>query len=438
MKFARVDAASLRAVGASAVLAVDPSVLGGTVRLAAEEPSKDAPEGADVVGLRIDGPLAQRASANLCGYVDGYDAVADRFEMALTVADRGVVMVIDSPGGDVAGLEAAVERMHAAKVASGKRVVAYVDEMAASAAYWIASAVADEIVAPKAARVGSIGCIGAIVDESEAERMAGREWVVHREPAGKAAGMSAAPIRELAAEQLGNDVRECATRFYAAVAANRPALTAEKIKGMNGQMYGARVAQRLGLIDKVGSMETALALASKKAAPKRQEKRQMKSLISALGLPPDAQDEAIEMAGLKAIDAAKETAQAAEGKERDAIAALEKVNAEVESLRAELSGMRAQSDKAQRAALIEQAVEAGKLPPARRDDLAAKGEQHGTEWLSALVDALPVLAPSKSPVAAVQPGASNELTPREIAMCAEMKIDPKVYAAKKAATKGKD
>ena len=100
--------------------------------------------------------------------------------------------------------------------------------------------------------------------------------------------------------------------------------------------------------------------------------------------------------------------------------------------------MRAQSDKAQRAALIEQAVEAGKLPPARRDDLAAKGEQHGTEWLSALVDALPVLAPSKSPVAAVQPSASNELTPREIAMCAEMKIDPKVYAAKKAATKGKD
>lgn len=435
MKFARVDAASLRAVGASAILAVDPTIIGGTVRLAAEEPSKDAPASVEVVGLRIDGPLAQRASADLCGYVDGYDAVAARFEVALGAAERGVVMVIDSPGGDVAGLEAAVDRMREVKAASGKRVVAYVDEMAASAAYWIASAVADEIVAPKAARVGSIGCIGAIVDESEAERMAGREWVVHREPAGKAAGMSAAPLRDLAAEQLSSDVKECAKRFYAAVSEARPALTVDAIKAMNGQMYGARVAQRMGLIDRVGTMETALALASKKAAPKRQEKRQMKSLISALGLAPDAQDESIEAAAIKAIDAVKETAQASEGKARDALAALEKANADAESLRAELSGLRAQSDKAERTALIEQAVQAGKLPPARRDDLAAKGEQHGTEWLTALVDALPVLAPSKSPVAAAPPTASNDLTPREIAMCAEMNIDPKDYAARKASVK---
>lgn len=424
---AKIDAAGLRAVGASQVLALDPSVLGANVAMPESAPSADV-ESAPVAVVEMAGPLAQRAQEGLCAYVDGYDAVSARFEAGLAAAETGVLLVIDSPGGDVAGLEAAVDRMRAAKAASGKRVVVYVDEMAASAAYWIAAALGDEIVAPQSARVGSIGCIGAVVDESEAERMAGREWVVHREPAGKADGMAVAPVRGLAEERLAASVKSCALRFYDAVAAFRPSLTAKDAAGLNGAVLDGRAAKRAGLIDRVGTMETALALASKKPGKPRQEKRQMKTLLGALGLSLDAHDHEIEAAGLQTIDGLKVQIESAAGQ-------VERLTAELAEARAKLAAVEsaeAERVKAaeadERASLIAEAVEAGKLAPAKRDELAAKAEQHGTEWLRALVDTMPAIVRAAAPIpAVVEPHAETDervLSADTIARAKAAGIDP--------------
>jgi phage I-like protein len=202
-------------------------------------------------------------------------------------------------------------------------------------------------------------------------------------------------------------------------------------------VLGARAAKRAGLIDRVGTLETALTSASKKA-PRRQEKRQMKNLLGALGLGADAQDDEIESAAVKAFDAYKVQIEAEKAATEAAKVAAAELANELATARKALADIAAKADADKRAAIVDEAVKAGKLAPAKRDEIAAKGEQHGTEWLAALVEAMPVVAPSKAPVAAVVPAASNELTPRELAMCVEMGIDPKVYSAKKAATKGKD
>lgn len=424
MKTARIDAAGLRAVGASPVLALDPSALGAAVAMPEHAPDATVDE-SPVAVVEVAGPLAQRATDGLCAYVDGYDAVSARFDAALSAASDGVLLVIDSPGGDVAGLEAAVERMRAAKAASGKRVVVYVDEMAASAAYWIAAAIGDEIVAPQSARVGSIGCIGAVVDESEAERMAGREWVVHREPAGKADGMAVAPVRGLAEERLAASVKSCALRFYDAVAAFRPRMTAKDAAALNGAVLDGRAAKRAGLIDRVGTMETALALASKRPGKPRQEKREMRGLLDALGLGPEAHDHEIEAAGLKALDGLKVQAESAKSQ-------VERLTAELADARAKLAAAeQAEAERikaaeaAERATLIDEAVEAGKLAPAKRDELAAKAEQHGVEWLRALVDSMPTVVRAAAPMPEpVTVSSESSLSEQTIARAKALGIDP--------------
>ena len=69
---------------------------------------------------------------------------------------KGVVLVVDSPGGTTVGGEAIFEAVR--KIAENKPVVASVGTLAASAGYMIASA-SDHIVARRSSIVGSIGVI---------------------------------------------------------------------------------------------------------------------------------------------------------------------------------------------------------------------------------------------------------------------------------------
>jgi ClpP class serine protease len=70
---------------------------------------------------------------------------------------RAIVLEIDSPGGQASGISEFAQMVRAAD----KPVVAYVDGMAASAAYWIAAA-ADRVLISKTGLVGSIGTVTGI------------------------------------------------------------------------------------------------------------------------------------------------------------------------------------------------------------------------------------------------------------------------------------
>lgn len=258
-KLVALNAANIVKAGASSVLALDPGALGRLVALVPAKPVQRR-EAAGIVTIR--GPLAQRAIADMCGYVDGYDAVAARFEAALAdQAIDAVVVDIDSPGGDVAGLEQAVEAMRKAQARSGKPVFVYVNECAASAAYWIAAAIATEgISLPPAAMVGSVGCIGGIVDETKALEQDGIEVTLVRYPEGKAESHPAGPVKPLAEERLKGRVTAAGKRFVAAMAQAR-GLSAEQIEGLNGGLAEGQQAVREGLADRVEDFESVVARA---------------------------------------------------------------------------------------------------------------------------------------------------------------------------------
>ena len=83
-----------------------------------------------------------------------------------------IVLNIDSPGGEAAGISQFATYIRN----SPKRVVAYIDDLGASAAYWIASA-AKEIYASTTAFVGSIGVVFTIIDDSEKQKKEGIEKI---------------------------------------------------------------------------------------------------------------------------------------------------------------------------------------------------------------------------------------------------------------------
>ena len=79
---------------------------------------------------------------------------------------RGILLNIDSPGGDVAVSQELYTEVRRLREEKGKVVVAYLSSVGASGAYYVACA-ADQIVASPGTVVGSIGVIAEWLNYSE-------------------------------------------------------------------------------------------------------------------------------------------------------------------------------------------------------------------------------------------------------------------------------
>lgn len=120
----------------------------------------------DVATINIKGVL--RSSAPIFSWSSWtiYSDILAALHVAETTPSvRKIILAIDSPGGDVAGLDSVASQIRESK----KNTVAHVDNLAASAAYWLASQ-ADEIIATSpTARFGSIGVVQRVVDWTKSD-----------------------------------------------------------------------------------------------------------------------------------------------------------------------------------------------------------------------------------------------------------------------------
>ena len=179
----------------------------------------------------------------------GYDGVQQR--LAEADADElihTIMLDIDSPGGEVSGCRALAEFIAGLETP----VVAYVDEMAASAAYWVASACA-LIAAPPSANIGSIGVVWMHADYSgKLEKDGIKVTFIH---AGKHK-VDGNPYQSLSAEQAAafqNEINALYDMFVEGVAAGRTAMSENDIRATEARVYLAQEAMSLGLIDAVVS-----------------------------------------------------------------------------------------------------------------------------------------------------------------------------------------
>jgi len=185
-----------------------------------------------------------------------------RTQLREALADRAVgsiMLYVESPGGMIDGLAGLADEIHAAR--REKPVTAYIDDLGASAAYWLASQ-ASRVYANETADVGSIGIYTIYVDSSERAAQEGLRFVICRSGANKGVGTPGVEITAENAAVIQERIDAKYQIFLAAVMRGRAGrgLAAERLAELaDGRTYIAAAAAAEKMIDGVMDFETALA-----------------------------------------------------------------------------------------------------------------------------------------------------------------------------------
>lgn len=221
----------------------------------------------DIAVVQLNGKLMKQASS----MGGGTSTVAVRRQIRAAMNDtnvRAVSLLIDSPGGTAAGTQELADDV--AALADRKPVHAFIEDLGASAAYWVACQ-ATRVVTNPTGMVGSIGTYGVVYDMSQAAAMEGVKAHVIR--AGKYKGMGT-PGTEISPEQLAEwqrGVDAINQHFLAGVSRGRN-MTAEKVAELaDGRAHIGQEALRLGLVDAVESYDQAFETLTKTTSTKRRK-----------------------------------------------------------------------------------------------------------------------------------------------------------------------
>jgi len=175
------------------------------------------------------------------GFCDCADIAAN---IAIAEADpnvEAIILDIDSPGGTVGGVIELAERIEAAS----KPIYSHTSGMAASAAYWIASAT-DGVFMSKSAEVGSIGVYSALQDTVKMFEMFGVRVELFKSGKYKATGFPGVALSDDQRAQIQSEVDHIYGMFKSHLLANRPSVQDD---AMQGQTFMGQLAVDAGLAD---------------------------------------------------------------------------------------------------------------------------------------------------------------------------------------------
>ena len=333
--------------------------------------------------IEMSGPVTKRPT---CGswLFGGCDSLSLR--AAVRAADRddavkGILMVFDSPGGEVAGTSDLAADVRNAK----KPTRAYVSDLCASAAYWVASA-CDSIHAGPTAIVGSIGTVLTVRDTSEAESRRGIKVHVVSTGPHKGAGAAGSEISDDHLAEFQRCVDGLNAEFVGAVAAGRGISVEAAKKLADGRVHVGSEAVALGLIDGIASFDEILAGFVADTTPEPSfnwgprpivnttatassadtDTKPMK-LITALIAGLRAQPDAAASLNIEAKDLADAEAELAAMSPAAPAAMSPEIAAEFAKLKADSARQNERLIRFDAEAFVDGAIAAGKMSPVQRD-----------------------------------------------------------------------
>lgn len=186
-----------------------------------------------------------------------YEGLTAQLQDAAANPDVTSIMLdIDSPGGEATGcFDLAATIREVRKV---KPVIAVVNDMAASAAYGIASAASQIVVSPTS-MVGSIGVIMLHTDQSLKMEKEGVKPTLIYAGAHKVDGNPYAPLTENARAELQSRVFAFYDKFVQAVAMGRgDKFSMDAARNTQARVYMGEEAVQLGMADRVASFSDVL------------------------------------------------------------------------------------------------------------------------------------------------------------------------------------
>ena len=194
--------------------------------------------------VAISGPMIRKPdlfSQILFNATDTEEITAAVREAASRPDIEAVFLDIDSPGGTVTGTPELAQAV--ADAGKQKPVYAFSSGLMCSAAYWVGSQAQAVYVTPSA-RVGSIGVIQPMIDDSEAVKNAGLKVEVFAAGKFKGMGMPGTSLTDAQRECIQSNIAETASDFHAAVLARGRKIPVE---AMEGQDFSGKQAQRMNL-----------------------------------------------------------------------------------------------------------------------------------------------------------------------------------------------
>lgn len=182
-----------------------------------------------------------------------------RAVMEDALRDKDVAAVIgefDSPGGSVEGIEELATWIR--DMRGTKPMVAVVNTMACSAAYYLAAQF-DEIVASPSSLTGSIGVFMEHVEFSKQDAAEGVTTTIVQQPATKHDINDSSPLTDAALGHIQQIVDDYYVQFTSAVAKGR-GVTPQAVREGYGQgrELTARRAQTAGLVDRVDTLDSTI------------------------------------------------------------------------------------------------------------------------------------------------------------------------------------
>lgn len=201
-----------------------------------------------------------------------YGTSVERIQAALRDATasgaKAIVLDVDSPGGEVYGMDEIAEEIRAVRKTTP--VVGVANSLAASAAYNIISQ-ADEVFVTPSGEIGSVGVYGMHMDMSAALDQMGLKITFVTAGEGKVEGNAYAPLSEAAMEDMQTDIDRYYQMFVRNVSKGRQAKASpDQIRSEWGAwVYGAPEAVSIGMADHVGTLDDAIRRAGQLARERK-------------------------------------------------------------------------------------------------------------------------------------------------------------------------
>lgn len=212
--------------------------------------------GAAIIPVR--GTLMAENGLNPASGATGYDGLL--YKARYAAADpkvKGLVVDVDSPGGEVVDLLEFCQQLMA--IREDKPIRAIIRGCAASAGYAIAScATPGQVTAAPYSMVGSIGAIMMHADWSKNLEQEGIAVTLITSAPHKADGSPVMPLAADVLERLQAGVDACAASFIDHVAAARPVMSRDEIVAQEARFYSGEDALTQGLVDKFMNWDESL------------------------------------------------------------------------------------------------------------------------------------------------------------------------------------
>ena len=208
-----------------------------------------------VAVMSIDGPLTYKPISFMgmeCGGAS-YQQLKEDFTYLVKQGAETIAFMADSGGGEAFQMMPTASYMRSLATQHGVRIISYVDGMACSACYGLI-AISDEIIMAPSSKVGSIGVVVRLMNDSKALEMEGYERTYVFAGESKTPFDTDGSFRKEFLEDIQSKVDALYKDFTGFVAEHRN-ISVDAVRATQAKTFLPDMALDLGLADKVMTLE---------------------------------------------------------------------------------------------------------------------------------------------------------------------------------------